>query len=174
MHTALIHSLIMRCSPSAIVWRIIAVIVFAFNRVTRGWAWSHVSEEVFKRIQPALAYANTSATVTFKVFSRHAIAAFADTDPRFEFWCVRHAVCRRALDQLFHAQTTARVCANEVIALHKRFLAAVTETSVFRMSCAALVGTSLNDGQSSEALAFCDFRHGRSIPYFVLSLGEMS
>jgi hypothetical protein len=61
-------------SPSAILMRVMAIIVVAFDRHI-GRAWSHIAQELREAMFPFVAHRNASATVTSKIFIRRNIAA---------------------------------------------------------------------------------------------------
>lgn len=63
MITAFVARLLFPCSPSAIVFAIWAVIVFAVKGMFGRWTWPHVFIKILERLQPALANCNASASV---------------------------------------------------------------------------------------------------------------
>lgn len=48
--------------PAAVVWRVRTVVVNAVNRVSRRWAWPHVSQKCSK-VKPLIADANAAPSI---------------------------------------------------------------------------------------------------------------
>ena len=51
------------CGPAAILWRVVTVVVLAFNRVLRAGTWSHISQEGRETLSPLWAHGDASAAI---------------------------------------------------------------------------------------------------------------
>jgi len=174
LRATLIDALSIRNGPSAICRFVIAIGVDAIQRMVRGWAQSHIREEILEGLQPSRTDANASATVLCEFLSRGIRTPLAQITPCFEFWRRGHAVRGRSRDELFHTQASARARACEVVGLHNRFFAAVAAAVpawVFRVG---LWITRPEHGQSADSLIRLNLWHLQSMPYFGLFVKESS
>jgi hypothetical protein len=71
------------CRPSTVGRFVVSVVVDAVKRQT-GWLLAHVSEKVFKAVQPSVAHGYAAATVVFKFFDVWIVAARFHVGPRAE------------------------------------------------------------------------------------------
>lgn len=71
--------------PAAILWRVITSIVLTFQRQP-SWAGSHVSEEGFVRVSPAITDSDASASVVDIVGPLRVVAACLHIAPRAIGW----------------------------------------------------------------------------------------
>lgn len=58
-----IFLLLTTCGPMTIFRRVGTIVFFAIERVVIAWTKSHISQEVFKRIEPSLTHSNPSTTI---------------------------------------------------------------------------------------------------------------
>lgn len=75
-------------SPFAILWRVIAIIIDAFNRMSRGGPWPHINKEIHKINQPSLADLNTSASVSMIFGTIRVIASVLYFAPHIMLRCI--------------------------------------------------------------------------------------
>jgi hypothetical protein len=68
--------------PTAVLWRVRSVVVDALNGVFAGWGFSHIGQELLKRVEPALVNGNTSPAIKLKVADARVGAARLDGLPR--------------------------------------------------------------------------------------------
>lgn len=80
---AFISGLLFWRGPSAILWRVIAIVVDPINRVLLGWLRPHVLQKRLERVAPASAYGDASSAITRIRLTRDLITTFKDTKPRF-------------------------------------------------------------------------------------------
>jgi len=63
---AFITTLIEMCSPIAVIRRVVAAVVSAFNGVLWRWAFSHVANKVRNRFKPSVTHNNSTSTIVFE------------------------------------------------------------------------------------------------------------
>ncbi len=115
--TRVVH-LLRLCRPSTITRLVMAVAVNTFDGVialitiARRWAWTHVRVESLKRLSPAVADMNVSASVVLPLWILWITASLIDIQPRAIFRramrsAAAHAVRLFQLGRGFSAQTAA-------------------------------------------------------------------
>jgi hypothetical protein len=62
-----IVGLLFACAPHAIVWAIIAVVVFSVQGVAWRWLGAHIRNEVLNGIQPSVAHFDSTTTISWIV-----------------------------------------------------------------------------------------------------------
>lgn len=104
------------CRPSDITRLVMAVVVYAIQRVFRGWAVANVGQKVHERSAPSLADANPSCAVVFKHAVIRIFATLFHRRPTSIFGCFSSirlaggmAVNGRTFDDEFCAQAAARL-----------------------------------------------------------------
>lgn len=89
---AAIITLLQRCSPPTVLRRIVPVIVYAINRVSRRWLRTYVFHEILERMSPSFTYSDTSPTPRFKVGSAWVVASSFHAKPASIFTRLAQAV----------------------------------------------------------------------------------
>ena len=74
-----------RQRPAAVVWRVVAIVIFAIYRVTRRWSRTHIGQKVLKRIQPSVADGDSSTAIARKLWISRVVAADFHFAPRLVF-----------------------------------------------------------------------------------------
>jgi hypothetical protein len=69
------------CGPTAIFWTVVTVVINAINRVSDGWAFSHIGQENFKRCSPLVAYGDATTSVVLVTFVFFVFASANDACP---------------------------------------------------------------------------------------------
>ncbi len=78
--------------PFAIRRFVVAVVVDAVKRMTRGWAWTHIVIERLERLAPTLADSNSSASIARINVPAGILATLFHGFPGVVFRCAIHAV----------------------------------------------------------------------------------
>ena len=73
-----------RC-PAAIIWTIVAIVIFAVNLVLWRWSFAHVSKKIRKRLTPTLAHFNAATSVIFVLAIAFVVTAIQHIGPQVEF-----------------------------------------------------------------------------------------
>jgi hypothetical protein len=84
--TALVALLLGARRPSAIIWRIGAVIVAAIYRVMTRWSAPHVGKEVFVRLAPTITHRDSAAPIRCVPIGVGVIAPLEQATPRLKLW----------------------------------------------------------------------------------------
>lgn len=91
---SLVSVLFRFCSPAAVAWLVISVVVgIAINGVLVRWASAHVCEEVLERVQPAVADRNSSSAVIAKLLGGTAATSLDKAYPGIVFWRSEGSAC---------------------------------------------------------------------------------
>jgi len=96
--------------PTTIFRRVMAVVIYAINAISRSGAWPHILVKSFKRFAPALADGYTPTAPFCIIFVGRDIATHFHANPRSVFWRASHAMSARLFPGLgyhFLAQATA-------------------------------------------------------------------
>lgn len=101
----LIRSLFFRCGPTAIVSRIVAVVILAFNAVLGRWTRPHVGQKRRKGLAPFDRHGDASSPVVFETFTARIKTTFSNSAPHFIFRCANAAVF--SIVQFSQASATA-------------------------------------------------------------------
>jgi len=114
-------------SPSAIIWRIIAVIVNAINRGPIR-PWPHVSNKRREADSPSVAHLYPSTAVVFPVLFGLVSTSRDDPAPNAIFRAMTHAVRLIARQEYFsfQASTTTRYAALKVVNGNDQSFSALT------------------------------------------------
>ncbi len=101
---ALVARLRARQSPSAIIWRVISIVVDAIKRVFWRRTFSHVGEEIGK-VTPSFAYGYSTTSIVHKGRVVLPSASVVHLIPRIEFWRIGQSVfsCRATHARLLSA-----------------------------------------------------------------------
>jgi hypothetical protein len=91
---AAITGLFLAGGPSAIFWRVIAVVVDTLHRILNRGAWSHVSIECLKRIKPLWTYGYSTASVVWVILDGRIKAPILHGSPCTVFRGIAHAMLR--------------------------------------------------------------------------------
>jgi hypothetical protein len=83
--------LLFLCSPAAIAWFVIAVVIYPVQSVFFTWTQPHVSQKHLKN-QPPFAYAYTSSAIARIRGIICIVAPRFHSAPHHELLCVRHAM----------------------------------------------------------------------------------
>ncbi len=83
---AAIARLLRRCSPSAVIGGIAAIIIAPIYRMISTWAIPHIGDKPFKGKAPFIANGNTSAAVVREGVMIRIGAAFFHSGPDFIIW----------------------------------------------------------------------------------------
>lgn len=95
--------------PLAVVRRVWAVVVDAFEAVVRPRPRTHVSKECCKAVLPPIAYSNPAPSISLKGAVLGVIAALFHSHPCVVFGRVRAAVCGDRFHELLAAVASARL-----------------------------------------------------------------
>jgi hypothetical protein len=87
-----ISVLLVFSAPIAILWRIIAVIVFPFNRMARSRLEAHVGKEVTEGAAPSFANLNAAPAIPNESRIFRVVAALGHSAPRVVFGRINHSV----------------------------------------------------------------------------------
>lgn len=149
-----IPSLPFASSPHAILWRVIAVIVDAFNRQIASWAFAHVSKEVLKCV-PAFAYFNAASSISMKILDMRIAATLAHRPPNRVFRRVTSAVSAKSIRTDLAVQTAARlrVPGTEGIAKDGWCVTTCASAKPRDLSAVHAPAAFTDNSQSSEGLA---------------------
>jgi hypothetical protein len=137
---ALISQLLSACSPLAIIWLVVAIIVLAVQGVPFG-TFSHICQEVLKGIDPSGTNLDSTAAVVVIALLLWVVTAHLHVHPRtvgsvFKISMpVRHA---RHIGGCV-SQATARICSScyEIGPIGFHFLSALAKTTIkeLRSTC---------------------------------------
>lgn len=81
--------LLLACAPLAVIRRVSCIVVKSFNRVCWTWLWSHISQEMKKRLSPSLADRNLPASVSMVARCVGVIASCLHHFPGIVLGCFR-------------------------------------------------------------------------------------
>lgn len=147
--------------PSAVRGRIVAIVVFAIERVLRRWPFSHVLEKRRERVSPACTNRDAATAVSFPTFIVRVCAASDHCAPKHVF---RQAVttsaramfqCAAATLLQFpqKASATSNLASLHVASFNHSFLPAFTEALPQRSAAAfSLIGSAGKNCKPPEAL----------------------
>ncbi len=108
---ALVAVLNFRCRPFAVPRFVVAVPVFSFNAVIRGWPLSHVFKKVHERFKPSVADLDAASTVSVPSSTSRTFtgATHPHVNPNAPFRTAAQIVCGGPFGDLFGSQATARL-----------------------------------------------------------------
>ena len=152
---SLIVGLFLGCRPTAILRRVITIVVFAVDGVLKRWSAPHVFEEGDKAGPPSVTHLDTTSTVKRKSsISRIVTSAFRHL-PRFVFWS-RPVIGGMAMNQkgafgcIFRKTTaTSGMSGPKLVCQYDAPLSAVTDT--FPMNAASTSAQSFNHRAGNES-----------------------
>lgn len=139
---ACIASLFFWRGPSAVIWRVVTIILHAIKRVLRRWASAHVGEECREVIAPAVADRNPSSAPILVTWMRDVETAPPHVAPRVVLGRCSGAllvtVFKRALKGalVFPAATTHRATTAQIHSVHDSALPARAPTQPHRILAA--------------------------------------
>src|ERR1035438_2933855 len=121
--------------PSAVRGRIVAIVVFAIERVVRRWPFSHVLEKRGERVSPACTNRDAATAVSFPTFIVRVCAASDHCAPKHVFrqavTTSARAMFQRAAASCFKfaqkATATADLAPLYIASLDHSFVPAITE-----------------------------------------------
>jgi len=102
-----ISVLLYACSPVAIIGRVWAIVVTALNSVFLRWSRPHVGEKIRKRLTPAVAHEDSSASVILVTAIFPVLAALADVLPDKRFRCFASSMGTVSIPSPFSLKTAA-------------------------------------------------------------------
>jgi len=109
-------------SPSAIIRRIVPVVISSVNRMFVGWSHPHISDEIGKPIvaRPALANSDASTTVQMKIRGVLIITSVFYISKSAGFW--------RSVKPMFTFYTPARICfsTSKIVPVRRSCVATIT------------------------------------------------
>jgi len=114
-------------SPSAVGLFVVPVVVDSINRMSRRWALPHVSKKVFERIQPSIAYDDSTPTVMGVRMVSNVVATAFHCIPCIEFDSMAFPMYRIASDTglNFKAPTTSCESPNDAFNVDRLSVATV-------------------------------------------------
>ena len=142
---SLIVGLLLYGSPSAVVRRVVAIIVNPVYRVLSGWAWSHIREKCGKVVFPLITNLDISGEIIFTSGVVRVIASPPNIKPRKIFRRISQAVFRATgrCHLSRKASTGSVVSPPEVFA--RRYFGISTFADALPVSDAASAWGSTND-----------------------------
>lgn len=120
---ALVSSLLSCSCPTAVCRFVAFRAIDSVNAVRWRWFRPHVGVEVFKRLQPALAYYFSVSAVGCKAFMLWVIASLLHCQPRRVFWRVYHAMSSSSA-----CKATSAVVPSKVVFQDRFFYSALAST----------------------------------------------
>lgn len=152
---ALVVLLNIRRGPSAILRRVITVIVDSIYRMQRRWLGAHIGKKGREILTPPLAHPDSPSTVKTVSIVPRAFTPSDDVTPRHVFDASRHSVCSVpiASDVPFQTSTRFSVSGFQVIVGNNRFASANTATfPMLNLAMPIRHWGRLDHGQASECL----------------------
>ncbi len=115
------------CSPSAIRWFIVSVVVYAINFMFWGWKSPHVCKEILKGIPTVTDFDSTTTIIFIKRIFR-IITSFFQSLPSIILTAIRHTVCSQPTHKHFFMNALARFCGSffQTTCTHNGFIATIT------------------------------------------------
>ena len=92
VYSEVVSALFFSCCPSAIIRRIISIVVNTINAVEMRWSLTHIFVKVFKRVYPSGANLDSSATIAGIVFTFGVITSRFHPFPCVINLCLGHSV----------------------------------------------------------------------------------
>lgn len=102
--------LLLTCTPLAIAWLIVTIIIYALYTVLRPWFWPHISVEVFKTISPTFANLNTPITIILIAYLVWIFATRFDSAPSYVFSRIAQTMLCVSLLQHFCVGASTGLC----------------------------------------------------------------
>lgn len=146
--------------PSAILRRVIPVVINTIKRVSPRRLWPHVLKKGFKAVNPLLAHRNAPPAVMGVARPIFVETSIFHADPRIPFGGSRKPVCGEPFSAYFEVETTARFGIS--IAKSKAKNVGLTPTFAYAMP-KRIFGISFsasNDAQTVEFQSSKVFEHG--------------
>lgn len=143
---ALVSILGLARDPLAVVGRVGAVVVSAFNCVRGRWARTHVGVEVLERVAPAVTHGYTPAAVVFVVLAGLPVAPVFDLAPRSVFRAFGHSVGPVGITRMPLASATFCVPIAETSARNDLYASAIAHAT----PCGLSIGGSDAFGNNEE------------------------
>lgn len=88
---ASISDLIRFCSPSAVAWLIVSVIINSVERQT-FWPWSHINVKSLKTLNPSITHFDSSTAISMVISKIFIPASIQHRLPRSPNWRAFHSV----------------------------------------------------------------------------------
>lgn len=123
-----IARLLCSCGPSAVCWGVSKIVVNSVNAVLWPWSRTHIGNEVFKAMPPALAYRYASTAVVFVGFLIGVFASRDNRAPDGEFGRIAHSVRLANVAHPLPIKAAAAFCVpiKELACGHNRKVATLT------------------------------------------------
>lgn len=146
-HSYVLHLFTMSC-PSAIFWRIWAIIIYAVNSMFRRQSSPHVSQEGLKRFLPSLTNLDATTTIIGIVVSLWVITSLFHSAPYVVF---RYASQIWSLCTL-HASATSCMATHKSRCISNECFAAVTYATPLSPSMTRGIPSEFKNNKSPKTL----------------------
>ncbi len=139
-------------SPSAVIFAIRSVVVFAVNRVLRAWTFAHVAQKGRKVVTPFVTDVDASTAVVLKGFTTWSAATLIHLRPDVPSRSQGQSVRRGAFADQFVAKTTAtlRSATNYAANIAGLFCAALAATRPVWVGFVGSFVRDRNDGPAAK------------------------
>lgn len=134
--------------PSAIFWRVVAVVVYAIKRHSIR-PWPHVGKKVLK-LGPAIADRYTSAAIVLKLFAFWIVAALAHGYPRSKLRAICLSVLKPCRILFIEASTRLLAAVINVVTKGTNFFPAVAQKQPSGLMIAGEVFNPLDGNKPSK------------------------
>ena len=158
----LVIALLLLRSPSNIVRFIIAIIIYAINRMFRGRPFANMVIKCHEIIFPFIANSYASTTIIFKGFIVRIVTTLKNIAPYAIFRSMRHAMSVSILFKRFFGKATATFCMTiaNICTVNRRYF---TASASANPTSFALFGifSSFNNSKTSKSFSgkINKFRH---------------
>lgn len=153
--SSILHLLRSSC-PTAILWPVIAIVIFSINRMSMRRPAAHVRYKILEATSPPATYLNPSASIVLKTDVMRVVAATFHCIPCAVFWPsfanASCGMCRRAQFGQLPIQASATFCDSlaQGIAAHNLVRTACAPTFPMRSPITGWIRRAFDYRKSAE------------------------
>lgn len=168
-----VSSLFLLCSPSAVLWAVVSIVVDAVNRVLGRWPRPHVLDKCLKRVSPSFTDLDATPTVQREPFIGWVGATLNHHDPDFVNGGFRKAVRSIYCDGYLSHETPARASSSgfgEIMPRYDMLVSAFAATKPSRLPSRSALGSGDYSQSSVNVSDSVDKRGHRIAPMLLNDL----